>query len=80
MQLFALLGFKSGSLTKETVTLAHFLDKADLIIANVEKIKALDATVWCSQACCPMRRALLAALLVLHAMNCGCTFTTCCLT
>ncbi|WIA17572.1 hypothetical protein OEZ85_014399 [Tetradesmus obliquus] len=43
LQLFSLLGFKQGSLAKDTVTLAHFLDKADAIIANVEKIKALDA-------------------------------------
>jgi dynein heavy chain 2 len=45
LQLFSLLGFKAGSLSKESVTLAHFLDKADTIIANVEKIKALDAMV-----------------------------------
>jgi dynein heavy chain 2 len=45
LQLFSLLGFKAGSLSKESVTLAHFLDKADAIIANVEKIKALDAMV-----------------------------------
>lgn len=45
MQLFALLGFESGSLSKETVTLSHFLNKADAIISSVEKIKALDAMV-----------------------------------
>lgn len=44
-QLFSLLGFKSGTLTKETVTLAHFLDKADAIIAHMQQIKELDAMV-----------------------------------
>eukprot|EP00878_Enallax_costatus_P024703 GHUV01026383.1.p1 GENE.GHUV01026383.1~~GHUV01026383.1.p1 ORF type:complete len:1576 (+),score=459.42 GHUV01026383.1:1611-6338(+) len=43
VQLFSLLGFKAGTLTKETVTLAHFLDKADAIIAHVQQIKELDA-------------------------------------
>lgn len=49
-QLFALLGFKTGSLTKETVTLAHFLDRADTIITNMQQIKALDALVRCATA------------------------------
>ncbi len=49
-QLFSMLGFRPGMLTKETVTLAHFLDKADAIAANAEAIRALDAAVreWCS--------------------------------
>jgi hypothetical protein len=44
-QLFALLGFKPGSLTRETVTLAHFLDKAAELAAAAEAIRALDAQV-----------------------------------
>lgn len=44
-QLFALLGFKAGVLSKETVTLSHFLDKCDAVMANTDAIKALDATV-----------------------------------
>jgi hypothetical protein len=43
--LFSLLGFKPGSVTKETVTLAHFLDKADALLLAADKIKALDAQV-----------------------------------
>jgi hypothetical protein len=46
-QLFALLGFKAGALFKETVTLAHFLDKADAVAAAAEAIRALDAQVIC---------------------------------
>jgi dynein heavy chain 2 len=44
-QLFALLGFKSGVLSKESVTLSHFLDKCDTVVANAEAIKSMDATV-----------------------------------
>lgn len=44
-QLFSLLGFKPGMLTKENVTLSHFLDKSGAVVANAEVIKALDATV-----------------------------------
>jgi hypothetical protein len=44
-QLFALLGFKPGVLSKETVTLSHFLNKCDAVVANAEAIKSLDATV-----------------------------------
>jgi dynein heavy chain 2 len=44
-QLFSLLGFKPGVLSKETVTLSHFLDKCDAVVANAEAIKSLDATV-----------------------------------
>jgi hypothetical protein len=43
--LFNLLGFRPGSVTKETVTLAQLLDKADTILTVVDKIKALDAQV-----------------------------------
>ena len=43
--LFNMLGFKPGSVTKETVTLAHFLDKADALLLAADKIKALDAQV-----------------------------------
>lgn len=44
-QLFALLGFKPGVVSKETVTLSHFLDKCEGIVVNAEAIKALDAAV-----------------------------------
>jgi dynein heavy chain 2 len=44
-QLFSLLGFKPGVLSKETVTLSHFLDKCDAVVLNAEAIRALDATV-----------------------------------
>ena len=44
-QLFSKLGFRHGTLTKETVTLAHFLDKADVISKSEEAIRALDAAV-----------------------------------
>jgi dynein heavy chain 2 len=44
-QLFGMLGFKAGSVTKENVTLAHFLDKADAVIANAQQIKELDDMV-----------------------------------
>ena len=30
-------------MSKETVTLAHFLDAADLLVKNAEAIKALDS-------------------------------------
>lgn len=49
-QLFGLLGFKAGLLSKESVTLSHFLDKCEAVVANAEAIKALDATV--SFCCC----------------------------
>lgn len=47
-ELFRLLGLRlsgAGSVSKESVTLAHFLDKADVLLANVEQIRALDAQV-----------------------------------
>lgn len=44
-QLFSLLGFKAGSVTKENVTLAHFLDRADAVIAHAQQIKELDDMV-----------------------------------
>jgi hypothetical protein len=46
-QLFSLLGFKPGVLSKESVTLSHFLDKCDAVVANAEAIRSLDATVRC---------------------------------
>lgn len=45
-QLFTMLGLKTTgpkAVTKETVTLAHFLDVADMLIKFAEKIKLLDA-------------------------------------
>jgi dynein heavy chain 2 len=52
-QLFALLGFKAGVLSKETVTLSHFLDKCGAVVANADAIKALDATVgWMGSCSC----------------------------
>jgi hypothetical protein len=35
----------TGALKKETVTLANFLDKADLVVSRAEEIKALDGQV-----------------------------------
>lgn len=46
LQLFHMLGFKTSgpnAITKENVTLAHFLDKADALVKNAEAIKALDS-------------------------------------
>ncbi|MEW5298927.1 MAG: hypothetical protein WDW36_001997 [Sanguina aurantia] len=46
LQLFHMLGFKTSgpnAITKENVTLAHFLDKADALVKNAEAIKSLDA-------------------------------------
>ena len=45
-QLFTLIGLKTNgplAVSKETVTLAHFLDVADAIVKNVDAIKTLDA-------------------------------------
>lgn len=44
-QLFALLGLKAGALTKEGLTLALFLDRADAVAAAADAIRALDAQV-----------------------------------
>jgi hypothetical protein len=47
-QLFAWLGIKTtgpNAVSKDNVTLAHFLDKADAILKNAENIKKLDAQV-----------------------------------
>jgi len=58
---FGLLGLRTmggNAVSKETITLAHILDKADALIANVERIRAVDAqvgVVWCSAqlgVCC----------------------------
>ena len=51
LQLFTLIGLKTNgplAVSKETVTLAHFLDVADAIVKNVDAIKTLDAQaqVW----------------------------------
>ncbi|KAG1663699.1 hypothetical protein FOA52_013267 [Chlamydomonas sp. UWO 241] len=46
LQLFKMIGLKTDGptgLTKETVTLAHFLDVADAIVLNLDAIKKLDA-------------------------------------
>lgn len=52
-QLFALLAFKPGVLSKESVTLSHFLDKCGAVVANAEAIRSLDATVRCCvSGCC----------------------------
>lgn len=45
VQLFSLIGIKPGSLTKEVVTLAHFLDRADAVAAAADRIRELDAQV-----------------------------------
>nr|ADI46936.1 DHC1bm [Volvox carteri f. nagariensis] len=45
-QLFGMLGIKTtgpAAVTKETVTLTHFLEKADLVVKHADAIKALDA-------------------------------------
>ena len=45
-QLFNLIGLKTNgptAVSKETVTLAHFLDVADAVVKNVDAIKSLDA-------------------------------------
>jgi dynein heavy chain 2 len=45
-QLFNLLGLKTNgpnAVSKETVTLAHFLDVADAVVKNADSIKSLDA-------------------------------------
>lgn len=58
LQLFNLIGLKSSgpnAVSKETVTLAHFLDVADAIAKNVEQIKQLDAQ---AQGESMMRKAL----------------------
>ena len=46
LQLFGLIGLKTTgplAVSKETVTLAHFLDVADALVKNVDAIKSLDA-------------------------------------
>jgi len=46
LQLFKMLGLKTsgeGSVSRETVTLAHFLDVADKVVSNADAIKSLDA-------------------------------------
>jgi hypothetical protein len=69
-QLFSLLGLKAsgaGAVSRETVTLADFLDKAETLAANADKIKALDAQVALAQllpCCCARQR-------------CCCSLTTC---
>lgn len=35
------------AVTFENLSLAHFLDKADQLAACAEKVKALNAQVWC---------------------------------
>lgn len=45
-QLFGLLGMKTSgpaAVSKETVTLTHFLEKADLVVKHADVIKSLDA-------------------------------------
>nr|BCL66104.1 cytoplasmic dynein 1b heavy chain [Volvox africanus] len=45
-QLFGMLGMKTtgpAAVSKETVTLTHFLEKADLVVKHADAIKALDA-------------------------------------
>ncbi|GFR50179.1 hypothetical protein Agub_g12346, partial [Astrephomene gubernaculifera] len=45
-QLFGMLGIKTtgpAAVSKETVTLTHFLEKADLVVKHADAIKALDA-------------------------------------
>nr|ADI46856.1 DHC1bf [Volvox carteri f. nagariensis] len=45
-QLFGMLGMKTtgpAAISKETVTLTHFLEKADLVVKYTDAIKALDA-------------------------------------
>ncbi|KAG2486208.1 hypothetical protein HYH03_015170 [Edaphochlamys debaryana] len=45
-QLFGMLGIKTtgpAAVSKETVTLTHFLEKADLVVKHADTIKALDA-------------------------------------
>ncbi|KAG2426397.1 hypothetical protein HYH02_014824 [Chlamydomonas schloesseri] len=45
-QLFGMLGIKTSgpaAVSKETVTLTHFLEKADLVVKHAEAIKSLDA-------------------------------------
>jgi hypothetical protein len=52
-QLFSLLGLPSTgarALSKESLTLAHFLDRADQLVASADKITALDAQVSCCAA------------------------------
>jgi hypothetical protein len=34
-----------GAVSKESVTLAHFLDRADALLAHADHIRALDAQV-----------------------------------
>lgn len=46
LQLFQMLGFKTSgpnAISKETVTLTHFLNVADLLVKQADAIKALDA-------------------------------------
>jgi hypothetical protein len=59
LQLFNLIGLKTSgpnAVSKETVTLAHFLDVADAVAKNVEAIKTLDAQAQVRRArgrsCC----------------------------
>jgi hypothetical protein len=44
-QAFALLSFRPGAVTRESVTLSHFLDAAAEVVAQAEALRALDATV-----------------------------------
>jgi hypothetical protein len=56
--LFALLGLRvsgPGAVSKESLTLAHLLDRADALVAVAERIRALDAQVGAQGACRPNR-------------------------
>ena len=57
-QLFNLIGLKTNgptAVSKETVTLAHFLDVADAVVKNVDAIKSLDAQAQVCVCVCELR-------------------------
>jgi dynein heavy chain 2 len=58
LQMFTLIGLKTNgpnAVSKETVTLTHFLNVADAVVANADAIRALDAQ---AQGESTMRKAL----------------------